>query len=93
MRILLPLLALLLCFALPASAHYAHDECSSSRSVVNGQLVHVDLYGGPCRGATASLPFVYCSEHEEHPFSGIHVLYFEGDGCQTGALIVIHYLA
>lgn len=85
MRALLPLLLLLA--TLPAAAHYGHDDCTTSRTVVPGTLVHADHYTGRCQGATASLPFVLCSEHETHLLTGVHVLLLEGDGCQTGVLV------
>lgn len=93
MRILVAPLALLIAFAATASAHFTHDPCTSSRSVVGGGLVHVDSYSGFCRGATVSLPFVVCSDHEEHVVSGVHVLVLEGDGCQTGVLVELPILA
>lgn len=71
----------------PALAHDTHGPCPGSRTLLNGALVHVDLYGPGCVGATVTIPRAACAFGEIHLFSGIHTPVLSGDGCETGVVI------
>lgn len=87
MRLALPLLAALLALAAaPALAHETHGGCTTSKTVADGRLVHVDVYRG-CTGAIVSFPQVACRGFHGDTYDGTHVLVLYGSGCDTGILL------
>ena len=88
MRLAIPTLAaFLLLAAAPALAHDTHGPCSMSKSIGKGDVVHVDVYGYNCLGATVWSPYVYCAFPDVHVLMGLHTPVLAGPGCETGVIL------
>lgn len=84
----LTLLATLLALSTlpPALAHLTHATCSSTSAPV--RQVHVDSFGGSCRGVVVSWPYLACDGGlDVHAARGVHVLVLYENGCQTGVVV------
>jgi hypothetical protein len=71
----------------PALAHDTHGPCTTSKTLVDTAVVHVDLYSRSCAGATVASPIAWCAGTDLHVLSGVHAPVLYGNGCETGVLL------